>query len=91
MRNLFCILLFISANSFAADRYWVGGGSSTNWSATGNTNWGTASGVQDNASVPGSGDNAIFDGAGSGNGASVVSANITILSLTFSSGYTNGL
>ena len=72
-----------------AARYWVGGGSSQNWSATGNTNWGTASGVQDNASVPTSVDDVIFDGAGAaGNSNSTISATITVKSLTISSGYT---
>ena len=56
-----------------ADRFWVGGGSSASWTATGNTNWGSASGVADNASVPTSADQAIFD-ANSGTG------NITLAS-----------
>jgi cytoskeletal protein CcmA (bactofilin family) len=72
-----------------ATRYWVGGGSSANWNATGNTNWGTASGVQDNASVPTSADDVIFDGAGAnGNDNSTISATITILSLDIQTGYT---
>lgn len=50
-----------------ADRFWVGGGSSTNWNATGNTNWSASSGGVNNASVPGASDNAIFD-ANSGSG-----------------------
>lgn len=70
-------------------RYWVGGGSSANWSATANTNWGSSSGTQDNASVPGSADDVTFDGAGvGGNSASTVTT-ITILSFTATSGYTN--
>jgi len=60
-----------------ANRYWVGGGSSTNWAATGNTNWSATSGGANNASVPGVGDVAIFDG-NSGTGNSVISANITV-------------
>lgn len=73
-----------------ATRYWVGGGSSSNWNATGNTNWGTASGVQDNASVPTSVDDVIFDGAGTGgNSASIISATITVKSLTITTGYTS--
>lgn len=72
-------------------RFWVGGGSSTNWSATANTNWATASGGANNQTVPDNTQDVTFDGAASGNGASVVSANITILSLTFTTGYTNTL
>ena len=44
-----------------ADRFWVGGGSSSSWTATGNTNWSTTSGGANNASVPTSADTAIFD------------------------------
>jgi hypothetical protein len=72
-----------------AARYWVGGGSSSNWNATGNTNWGTASGVQDNASVPTSADDVIFDGVGTGgNTNSTISATTTVLSINITSGYT---
>jgi hypothetical protein len=80
---LFCIVFIPIA--FGADRYWVDGGSSTNWNATGNTNWGTASGVQDNASVPGTGDAAIFDS--NSTGPAVLSASQTVASLDFT-GYT---
>ncbi|MDD4601233.1 MAG: Hint domain-containing protein [Negativicutes bacterium] len=45
-----------------ASRYWVGGGSSTNWNATGDTNWSGTSGDKLNkASVPTSSDDVIFD------------------------------
>jgi len=73
-----------------ADRYWVGGGSSANWNATGDTNWGTASNTQDDASVPGASDAVIFDGVGTGDSASTMSADITVASLDFT-GYTNTL
>ena len=63
-----------------ASRYWVGGGSSTNWSATGNTNWAATSGGANNQSVPTTTDDVFFD-ANSGSGASVISANITVQSL----------
>ncbi len=63
-----------------ASRFWVGGGSSTNWSATGNTNWAATSGGANNQSVPGSTDIAIFD-SNSGTGTSVIDANITIQGL----------
>lgn len=72
-----------------ASRYWVGGGASANWSATGNTNWSATSGGANNASVPSSTDDVTFDGAGgSGNSSSTVSATITNLSFTVTSGYT---
>jgi len=72
-----------------ANRYWVGGGSSTNWAATSNTNWATTSGGANNASVPTSADAVIFDGVGaSANGTSVIGAIITVLSVTITSGFT---
>ena len=72
-----------------ASRYWVGGGSSSNWNATANTNWGSSSGTQDNASVPTSADDVTFDGAGTaGNTNSTISATTTILTLNITSGYT---
>lgn len=73
-----------------ASRYWVGGGASANWNATGNTNWGSSSGGTNNTSVPTSADDVIFDGAGTnGNTDSTISATITILSLTITTGYTS--
>lgn len=63
-----------------ASRFWVGGGSSTNWSATANTNWSATSGGANNASVPTTTDSIIFD-ASSGSGTSVMDAAFTALSL----------
>lgn len=37
-------------------KYWVGGGSSTNWNATGNTNWSDTDGGPNNADLPVAGD-----------------------------------
>ena len=72
-----------------ASRYWVGGGSSSNWNATGNTNWGSVSGGANNSSVPTSADDVIFDGAGvNGNTNSTISAGINIKSLDITAGYT---
>jgi len=72
-----------------ASRFWVGGGASANWNATSNTNWSATSGGANNATVPGASDDVTFDGAGgSGNTSSTVSATITVLSLTFTGGYT---
>lgn len=71
-----------------ANRYWVGGGSSTNWDATGNTNWGTASNTQDNAAVPTAVDDVFFDGVGTGASNCTLSANAPCRSLNFT-GYAN--
>jgi hypothetical protein len=72
-----------------ANRYWVGGGSSENWNATGPTNWSGTSGGSNDATVPGTTDNVFFDD-NSGVGNSVISANITIESLDCE-GYTGTL
>ena len=72
-----------------ASRYWQKQNASFNWNATGPTNWGSASGVSDGASVPTSVDDVFFDGVGaSGNTNSIISATITVLSYTVTSGYT---
>lgn len=68
-----------------ASRYWVGGGSSVNWNATANTNWAATSGGANNQSVPTSADDVIFDTTAS---PATISATITILSFTKTSGYT---
>lgn len=72
-----------------ADRYWVGGGSSTSWNATGPTNWSGTSGGSNDASVPTSVDTVYFD-ENSGTGNSVISASISIGTLVCS-GYTGTL
>ena len=74
-------------------RYWTGNATPTssnwNYNSGGITNWGSASGVADNASVPTSVDDVIFDGVGTnGNANNIISSSITVLSLTFTSGYT---
>ena len=75
-----------------ASRYWSGNMTPTsfNWNyTTGGTNWGSASGVADNATVPVSTDDVTFDGVGvKGNANSIVSATITVLSYTVTAGYT---
>lgn len=68
------------------DRFWVGGGANTGWTATGNTNWAATSGGANNASVPGVGDRVIFD-ANSGTGTAAISNNITVQSVNCT-GYT---
>lgn len=57
-----------------ANKFWVGGGSSTNWTATGNTNWSTTSGGANNAAVPVDGVDSIFFNASSGSGTSAIDA-----------------
>jgi hypothetical protein len=72
-----------------ASRFWQKQNASFNWNATGPTNWGSASGVSDGASVPTSVDDVFFDGVGAnGNINSTISATITVLSYTVTSGYT---
>ena len=66
-------------------RYWVGGGSSANWNATGNTNWAGSSGGAGNQSVPAATDDVFFDTTAS---PATISAIITILSFRKESGYT---
>lgn len=63
--------------ALAATRYWVGGGSSANWSATAPTNWGSASNVRDNASVPTASDDVVFDNSANGNSPCIISAAAT--------------
>lgn len=87
MRILFIVLLFLSSNLFAADRYWVGGGSNSNWNAVAPTNWSATSGGANDASAPTSTDNVIFDA--NGNSSATANINVSILSLTVTSGYTS--
>jgi hypothetical protein len=77
-------------------RYWTGNATPTsfnwNYNSGGITNWGSASGVADNVLPPTSADDVIFDGAGAkGNSDSTVSVAVTILSITFTSGYTGAI
>ncbi len=73
-----------------AARFWIGGGTNTNWNASPSTNWAATSGGAVRVAAPGVTDDVTFDGAGAnGNTASVVSASISCLSLTFTTGYTN--
>ena len=72
-----------------ASRFWQKQNASFNWNVTGPTNWGSASGVSDNASIPTSVDDVFFNGVGvNGNINSTISATITVLSYTVTSGYT---
>ena len=79
MKQLLIIsILFISINS-VAQRYWVGGGSTTDFNATGPTNWSASSGGSNNATVPnGTITDVYFNGVGANaNGTCNVSATVT--------------
>lgn len=71
-----------------ASRFWIGGGTNTNWTASPTTNWCATSGGTTRVAAPTSSDDVTFDGAGAGNTNSTVSASVNVLSLTFTSGYT---
>jgi hypothetical protein len=72
-----------------ASRFWQKQNASFNWNATGPTNWGSASGVSDNASIPVSVDDVFFDGVGvNGNINNTVVITTTVRSVTFLAGYT---
>lgn len=72
-----------------ASRYWVGGGSSSNWNATSNTNWSSSSGGANNATVPGSADDVFFDGAGANGNTNCTATGADCLTFTRSDGYTS--
>lgn len=61
-------------------KYWVGGGATTNWDATGNTNWALTSGGANNAAVPTTGDAVVFD-SNSGSGASVMDVSLSLIAM----------
>lgn len=72
-----------------AARYWIGGGTNSNWNASPTTNWAATSGGAVRVAIPTSADDVFFDGAGaSGNTNSTISATITCKSLTITAGYT---
>ena len=89
MKKLILALLFLvvlSSPSYAVTRYWVGGGSSGNWNATGNTNWGSASGTRDNQAVPTASEDVVFDDHSNGNTPCTVTAAAACKTLTFTGG-----
>lgn len=70
--------------------FWIHGAANSNWATIGN--WSGTSGGTSNGAIPSATSDVTFDGAGThGNDASTINATITILSLTFTSGYTNTL
>jgi len=62
-----------------ASRYWVGGGSSTNWAATTPTNWSATDGGAGNETVPGSTDDVFF--TANSTGTANISASISVQSV----------
>lgn len=84
MRRLLtlALILCLSGSLEAASRYWKGGGSSTNWDATGPTNWAGTSGGANDASVPGSSDDVFCDG-NSGTGTSTLNTAFSVKSFDF--------
>lgn len=69
-------------------RYWIGGGSSTNYNATANTNWSATSGGTVTASVPTASDDIFFDGSGSrAQDNCNLNVNSSVLSATFTNNY----
>lgn len=68
--------------------FWIHAGANNNWGTV--NNWSATSGGGTNGATPTTTSDVTFDGAGAnGNDASTVSAGITILTLTFTTGYTN--
>ncbi len=71
-----------------ASFFWIHAGANNNWATNGN--WSATSGGGSNAAQPSVTSDVTFDGAGAnGNDASTVSATQSVLSLTFTTGYTN--
>jgi len=70
-----------------ADRYFVGGGSSTNWDAVTPTNWSATDGGANNASVPTAGDDVFLKSAAN----CVVNTSVSGLNSFDMTGYTGAL
>lgn len=63
-----------------ATKYWVGGGTNTNWDSSPTTNWANTSGGAGNQTAPTTGDAVVFDAA-SGAGTSVCNNAISLIAL----------
>ncbi len=85
IHTIIFLLLCCYISSEAAQRYWVGTGSNTNWNTT--ANWSLSSGGSSGASVPGSGDTARFDGGGTGQ--CKLNVNVSVNRWVVASGYTD--
>lgn len=73
-------LFLLIGDASAASKFWVGGGTSTNWDASPTTNWANTSGGAGNQTVPVAGDSVFFDG-NSGTGAAVWNTAISLATL----------
>ncbi|MCH7590898.1 hypothetical protein IIB34_07675, partial [PVC group bacterium] len=83
---VFLVIAFCPRESWAANRYWIGG--TGNWSDT--AHWSNMSGGAGNQSVPGSSDKAFFDGS-SGGGTCTVDQTVNVRGLDMQSGNTTTL
>jgi hypothetical protein len=63
-----------------SSKFWVGGGTNTNWNSSPTTNWAATSGGAGNQTAPATGDSVFFDG-NSGTGASVWNTAISLVTL----------
>lgn len=73
-----------------AARFWIGGGTNTNWNASPTTNWAATSGGTTRVAAPGATDDVTFDGVGvNANTVSIISAGTTVLSFSVTGGYTS--
>ena len=81
------MLFFVATNCYAASKYWVGGGSTANWTATGNTNWSNTDGGANNATVPANGDDVFMKSSAN----CVVTLGIGLLRSFNMTGYTGTL
>jgi hypothetical protein len=89
---LLSVLVLLQISVFAAGpHYFIGGGSSTAWNASPTTNWSATSGGSVRIAAPASGDYVIFDGAGGGNSACVITSSATCDSIQFTSGFTSSV
>lgn len=68
-----------------ASKFWVGGGTNTNWNSSPVTNWANTSGGAGNQTAPATGDDVTFDN-NSGTGASVWNTSISLNSLVCTGG-----
>src|SRR5688572_2844414 len=74
-------ILFILMNLInvvAADKYWVGNGTSTNWNST--SNWSSSSGGASGAAVPTAADRVFFNNLRNGN--CVLNSSVSIQSIS---------
>jgi hypothetical protein len=92
MRYLLILLLFVSFNANATRRYWIGGGTNANWSASPTTNWAATDGGTTRVAAPISTDSVYFTGTGVTANSNSSIANTQIVAFLFiGSGYSSQL